>query len=440
MANPEHLKILKQGVEVWNEWRKKNPDIVPDLSNADLWEANLIGADLKGADLSDTDLEGARLWGAELEGSCFRGSNLKGADLSDTDLSDTNLENVKLCGSSLCNVFISGNNLHGIDLEGADLSSAKLWRTNLSEANLKGANISGAYLEEAILTESDLCGANLQAANFERADLERSKLTESNLRWANLEAANLQMVDLWGANLHGANLRWVNLQGANLEHASLVDTKLEGAILNGCRVFGISAWDVKTDSETRQEKLIIARDEINITVGSLEIAQFLYQVIDNEKLSHFIRVMRTTGVLILGSFGTDKSKALLEELRIELSSRGFMPLLFTFDTSETSFPMETVRTLALLSNFVVIDLSEPAGQLAEMAALVPETYVPFIQIAREGSHVTWMLRGPQSWVSEIIRYSKSNLQDWPAFIENNILPCAKEINGQLQEKRKQLWE
>ncbi len=25
MANPEHLAILKQGVEVWNEWRKRNP-------------------------------------------------------------------------------------------------------------------------------------------------------------------------------------------------------------------------------------------------------------------------------------------------------------------------------------------------------------------------------------------------------------------------------
>jgi hypothetical protein len=31
MANPEHLEILKQGVEAWNEWREKNPDIEPDL-------------------------------------------------------------------------------------------------------------------------------------------------------------------------------------------------------------------------------------------------------------------------------------------------------------------------------------------------------------------------------------------------------------------------
>jgi hypothetical protein len=42
MANPEHLAILKQGVEVWNNWRKENPTIQPDF----------IGADLRGADFS----------------------------------------------------------------------------------------------------------------------------------------------------------------------------------------------------------------------------------------------------------------------------------------------------------------------------------------------------------------------------------------------------
>jgi len=40
MANEEHLKILNQRVEAWNEWRDKNPQITPDLS-----KANLIMAD-----------------------------------------------------------------------------------------------------------------------------------------------------------------------------------------------------------------------------------------------------------------------------------------------------------------------------------------------------------------------------------------------------------
>jgi hypothetical protein len=41
MANPEHYAILKQGVEVWNRWRRENPDIVPDIRSANLTYKNL---------------------------------------------------------------------------------------------------------------------------------------------------------------------------------------------------------------------------------------------------------------------------------------------------------------------------------------------------------------------------------------------------------------
>jgi len=55
MANEEHLKILKQGVEQWNKWRLENA-IRPDLGDADLGDA-----DLSDADLGDAILGGANL-------------------------------------------------------------------------------------------------------------------------------------------------------------------------------------------------------------------------------------------------------------------------------------------------------------------------------------------------------------------------------------------
>jgi hypothetical protein len=36
MANQEHLDILKQGLEVWNQWRNEHTEIVPDLNGVDL--------------------------------------------------------------------------------------------------------------------------------------------------------------------------------------------------------------------------------------------------------------------------------------------------------------------------------------------------------------------------------------------------------------------
>ena len=68
MANRKHVARLKQGVEAWNQWRRNNPKIRPNLSRADLIRASLRGADLRRtdlgeADLSHADLRGRRWWG-----------------------------------------------------------------------------------------------------------------------------------------------------------------------------------------------------------------------------------------------------------------------------------------------------------------------------------------------------------------------------------------
>ena len=86
MANPEHLKVLKQGVEVWNRWREQNPEIRPDLTQADLREANLGLANLSGANLRRAYLYRANLRGADLSRANLRLADLLQADLSEADL------------------------------------------------------------------------------------------------------------------------------------------------------------------------------------------------------------------------------------------------------------------------------------------------------------------------------------------------------------------
>ena len=44
MDSEEELAILQQGVQAWNQWRKKNPHITIDLIQANLMVANLSGA------------------------------------------------------------------------------------------------------------------------------------------------------------------------------------------------------------------------------------------------------------------------------------------------------------------------------------------------------------------------------------------------------------
>jgi hypothetical protein len=54
MASQTHLRILKQGVHVWNSWRHNRASISPDLSEADLTNRNLAGVNF-----SNTNLDGA---------------------------------------------------------------------------------------------------------------------------------------------------------------------------------------------------------------------------------------------------------------------------------------------------------------------------------------------------------------------------------------------
>ena len=87
MANDEHVALLKQGVKAWNAWRRENPDIRPDLSNADL-----RGADLSGANLARANLREAFLFKANLGSADLVEANLRDhADLSGADLARANL-------------------------------------------------------------------------------------------------------------------------------------------------------------------------------------------------------------------------------------------------------------------------------------------------------------------------------------------------------------
>lgn len=65
MANQGHLKILKQGVHVWNTWRQNKAFISPDLSGANLTNRNLAGVNFSNTNLDNTDFTNSDLAGAK---------------------------------------------------------------------------------------------------------------------------------------------------------------------------------------------------------------------------------------------------------------------------------------------------------------------------------------------------------------------------------------
>src|SRR5271157_1199965 len=351
VANPEHLAKLQEGAVRWNQWRKRNPDIDLDVRDADLTFARLNGADLSWANLGGSKLSGAKLRRADLSEADLRGAYLSGANLSRANLSGANL-----CGTNFSEAELSGANLRGADLGGARLG---------------GADLSGA----------DLSGACLIAAN------------------------------LHGADLRGASLNAANLREANLREATLVGTNLEGANLTGCYVYGISAWNVRLDGAIQSNLVITPANESPIQVDNLEVAQFIYLLLNNQKIRSVIDTITSKVVLILGRF-TPERKVVLDAIRDELRKRDYLPVLFDFEKPASKDLTGTISTLANMARFIIADLTDPSSVPHELATLVPNTVVPVQTIILEGQREYAMfpdLKTRYHWVLEPHQYKSQEL-------------------------------
>jgi hypothetical protein len=266
MANEEHLAQFKRGKGTGHQWHSAHPEILPDLSEADLSGADLCWADLRGADLYR-----ALLRGADLRGALLRGADLRGADL----------------------------------------------------------------------------------------------------RWVHLPLADLREADLTGADLSGADLRWADLRGADLSTAILVGTNLKEANLTGCKVYGIAAWDINLAGAQQADLVITPEDEPVITVDNLEVAQFIYLLLHNEKIREVIDTITSKAVLILGRFTPDR-KVVLDAMREELRRQNYLPILFDFEKPASRDLTETISILAHLARFIIADLTEAKSIPQELQQIVPD--------------------------------------------------------------------
>src|SRR5215472_16426476 len=397
MANEEHLKILKQGVEQWNKWRTENP-IRPDLSGA-----NLLSADLRGA-------------------------NLWGADLTSANLSDADMRSAYLATANLRGVNLSGARLTGIvNLTGANLSGA-----NLSDAELNGAVMSGANLSGASMRSADLGGAELGGANLSGADLSRASIRSADLGGANFSGANLTRADLSLAYLSNADLSSADLTNANLSCTGLVETDFTNATISGCRTYGASAWNVPLEG-TLQHNLIITKEgEPVVTVDDLEVGQFIYLILNNTKIRNVIDTITSKGVLILGRFSDPQRKSVLDGLREGLRNFDLLPIVFDFDRPTDKDYTETVQTLAGMSMFVIADLTSPKSTPLELEATVKQfkiPYIPIIDISVDPRPFAMLVDSQKSfhWVLPTLKYkSKEDLLDEESLKTYVINPALEE--------------
>jgi uncharacterized protein YjbI with pentapeptide repeats len=405
--------ILRLGAKAWNTWREKHKPAVIAISNADFSGAFLTGSDLREAEFdnvnfSRANLSRVRLNWAKLSTCCFHATWFVSADL------------------------------HGADLQGVDLGYADFSHADLQDANLSGATLTGACLDDANLWRTDLEGANLAGARLTRARLGLASLTQANLTNASLAGADLTKASLRGAIAHGADFTRANLSearcqkadltGANLRRAFLVETNLEETNLTGCAVYGIAAWNTKTRGAVQRGLIVTRENEAAITVDELDLAHFVYLLLDNQTIRKVIDTTTSKVVLILGRFTPDR-KAVLDALHGLLRTRGYLPILFDFKKPRLHNFTETIATLAHLARFVIADVTDARSVPQELQRIVPHRPNLVVQPIVLRSQIEWPMFAPfrdYPWVLEPFPYD--DLEGLLASLETIIQRSEKKMS------------
>jgi uncharacterized protein YjbI with pentapeptide repeats len=429
--NSYYIDILRKGSSYWNQWRIDYPEhrvtygkldfADATLTDLDLQNANLSGISFRGSSLINVNLKNAHLLNTDFQESKLNHVDFSSSELVGSYLDNLDLRTVILTDAKLDNTFFRRSNLKGVSLEKARIHSANFYKANLEEANLHQAG--GMNVE--------LSHANLRLATLTQAYLFRADLTDSDFTEANLSGA-----DLSSAFLFGAKFLRANLTSTNLQYAQINETDFQEALLDRCRIHGISAWNIKNLDQAIQKDLILTKDdEFNISVDDIEIAQFIYILQNNQKLRKVIDTITSKVVLILGRFSPER-KNVLDALRIELRKKDFTPVIFDFEKPSSRNLTETVSTLALLSRFVIADLTDPRSIPQELTSIIRDypslPIQPIIQSSESpyGMFEDWKA---YHWVLPIFKYE--TLAELLKLLESKVIDPANNKVNEIKQNR-----
>ncbi len=186
---------------------------------------------------------------------------------------------------------------------------------------------------------------------------------------------------------------------------------------------------------SKQQNLVITRpDEPEITVDNIEVAQFIYLMLHNQKIRDVIDTITSKTVLILGRFTDERLDALREELR----KRNYLPILVDFNVPAARDITETISLLARMARFIIADLTDPSSIPKELEAIVPHLAVPVQPLLEGGSRPYAMFKDywKYDWVLPPYRYE--SLKPLLETLAAKVITPAEEKVRALQERRRMI--
>lgn len=339
MPEEKHIRILRNGIKEWNQWRTKNPKLTPNLSNVDFVK-----------EFPSKD-------------EIYNLPNFNGCNFS----------NVDLHGVTLRNGYYTICCFDGYKINFSDLVDAYFTSCTFKKVEMRVTEIGSATFNNCIFEDSDLSYFSAEDTSFTGSEFINTRL----------------------------------------ENVSFVSNDFSETKLIGCSVYGISSWDLKLGNSIQKDLIITKEGQPRITVDNMELAQFLYLIINNSRLRNVIDTITSKVVLILGNF-SPKRKIVLDEIREKLRQNDFIPVMFDFEKPTSRNLTETVFTLANISRFVIADLSSPRSIGHELSAIIPKLqsvnfYPTIIKGEREYGMFEEFMKLP--WVKKIKEYEDNRVDD-----------------------------
>lgn len=374
------LDIINNGYEEWNSWRESNPDIKLDITEINLNDRELSGYNFSGINFSN--------------------STFVKATICNTDLTNTNFESAQLFKADLTGSNLSNSNFKDATLEKTDLSFT-IWENSiLSNGFFYDAKFSNANLKNTIAHNVNFCGTDFTNVDLTGADLSNSKF----------------------------------------QRASFIQTNIEQAIFKNCNIFGISVWGTIGKPKDQSSLIITKAEDAQITTDDLQVAQFIYLLLNRENLRNIIQTLSSKAVLILGRF-TPERKIILDTIAEEVRRYNLLPIIFDFEKAISRDFTETIKIIAGMSLFVIADITSPKSSPLELQATVPDYQIPFIPIIQNNEKPFSMfsdLIGKYDWVLQPISYS--SVETLKAVFKTLILERALTKHNEIQIKKAQTIE
>ena len=335
-------------------------------------------------------------------------------------------------------LWTKGDYIKSLTNRTIDLTGATLTDVCVGYSDLRGVNFDEVTFKCEEIPWMAMKGASLENTSFRKVQIDGARFNEADLRNSDFSGASLVGADFEKANLSGADLSNTNLTGANLTGASLVGATVEGCVLDGANVYGVSAWDLRGKAKSSKDLNISPANIAIVTVDDIQVAQFLYLLMNNPKIRNVLDTVTRKVVLILGRFSPAR-KEVLDALRDELRDYDLVPVLFDFDVPKDRDITETVTLLARMSRFIVADLTDPASIPQELQAIVPNVAVPVCLIIEEGHKPYSLAEDLKKYYWLIRPFNYKSIDILLKNLKYEIIDKAEKVRSKIEQERNDEW-